>query len=197
MESRVPQLLLNAKIITDDQYKTLLTRQKDSGNSVITDLVKMGLVTEPQITKFLASYYNLSVVDLDNVEIPPDVMKLLSPEFVQKYSVVPLSRSGRNLQVALVDPSIQFIIDDIKFISGFEVEPTLATQNAFLKMIERSYKLHGTLDQILKDMGDGSVELIQDQQEENDLAAIRNAIDVAPIVKLVDGLIYKIQMKYL
>jgi len=189
MESRVPQLLLNAKIINDDQYKTLLTRQKDSGNSVITDLVKMGLVTEPQITKFLASYYNLPVVDLDNVEIPPDVMKLLSPEFVQKYSVVPLSRSGRNLQVALVDPSIQFIIDDIKFISGFEVEPTLATQNAFLKMIERSYKLHGTLDQILKDMGDGSVELIQDQQDENDLAAIRNAIEEAPIVKLVDGLI--------
>jgi type IV pilus assembly protein PilB len=189
MESRVPQLLLNAKIITEDQYKTLLTRQKDSGNSVITDLVKMGLVTEPQITKFLASYYNLPVVDLNKIEIPPDVIKILSPDFVQKYSVIPLSRSGRNLKVALVDPSIDFIIDDIKFISGFEVEPAIAHQNAFLKTIERCYKLAGTLDQILKDMDDGSVEVIQETQEDSDLAAIKSAIEDAPIVKLVDGLI--------
>jgi type IV pilus assembly protein PilB len=190
MESRIPQLLLNAKIITDEQYKTLLIRQKDSGNSIITDLVKMGAVTESQVTQFLANYFDLedwSVVSSDDIEIPEDVLKILSPEFVQKYSVIPLKRTGRNLTVAMVDPSIEFILDDIKFISGFEVEAVLITETTFLRTIERCYKLHGTLDKILQDMDDGTVEVIQEEQEEGDAGAF--SVEDAPIVKLVDGLI--------
>ncbi len=187
MESRIPQLLLNAKLINEEQHKILLTRQKDSGNSVITDLVKMGAVTEKQVTKFLSSYFNLPVTDLNQLEIPEEVLKILSPDFVQKYSVIPLKRSGRNLTVALVDPSVDFIVDDIKFISGYEVEPVLVTENSFLKTIERCYKLHGTLDKILQDMDDGAVQIIQDEDAETDPSAV--GVEDAPIVKLVDGLI--------
>ncbi len=187
MESRIPQLLLNAKIIDEEQHKILLTRQKDSGNSVITDLVKMGAVTEKQITKFLSTYFNLPVADMNKIEIPEEVLKILSPDFVQKYSVIPLKRSGRNLTVALVDPSVDFIVDDIKFISGYEVEPVLVTENSFLKTIERCYKLHGTLDRILQDMDDGAVQIIQEEEDETDPSAL--AVEGAPIVKLVDGLI--------
>jgi len=189
MESRIPQLLLNAKIIGEDQYKTLVSQQKHSGNSVITDLVKMGAMSETQVAKFLAGYYNLKLVELSQVEIPDDVAKILSPEFVQKYSVIPLKRSGRNLTVAMVDPSIDFIIEDIKFISGYEVDPVLVTENVFLRTIERCYKLSGTLDRILQDMDDGEVEVIKDEEDKSDLAQLKDAIEDAPIVKLVDGLI--------
>ncbi len=187
MESRIPQLLLNAKIIDEKQNKILLTRQKDSGNSVITDLIKMGAVTEQQVTKFLSAYFNLPVADMNKLEIPEEVLKILSPDFVQKYSVIPLKRSGRNLTVALVDPSVDFIVDDIKFISGYEVEPVLVSENSFLKTIERCYKLHGTLDKILQDMDDGAVQIIQDEELETDSSAM--SVEDAPIVKLVDGLI--------
>jgi type IV pilus assembly protein PilB len=189
MESRILQLLLNAKLISEDQYKGVVSRQKHSGNSVITDLAKMGALSEAQVAKFLASYYNLKVVNLDGLEIPEDVVKILSPEFVQKYSVVPLKRTGRTLTVAMVDPSIDFIIEDIKFISGFDVDAVVVTENAFLRTIERCYKLSGTLDKILQDMDDGAVELIRDEEEESDLSAIKDAIEDAPIVKLIDGLI--------
>lgn len=187
MESRIPKLLLNAKIISEEQHKILLTRQKDSGNSVITDLVKMGAITEKQVAKFLSTYFNLPIVDLNKLEIPEEVLKILSPDFVQKYSVIPLKRSGRNLTVALVDPSVDFIVDDIKFISGYEIEPVIATETSFLKTIERCYKLHGTLDKILQDMDDGGVQIIQDEDAETDPSEV--AVEDAPIVKLVDGLI--------
>jgi type IV pilus assembly protein PilB len=189
MESRIPQLLLNAKIISDDQYKALLAQQKHSGNTIISDLAKMGLVSEMQAAKFLAGYYNLKLVSLDNAEIPEDILKILSTEFVQKYSVIPLKRSGRNLTVAMVDPSIDFIIEDIKFISGYEVDPVIVTENVFLRTIERCYKLAGTLDKILQDMDDSSVEIVQENEDDSDLTKLRDAIEDAPIVKLIDGLI--------
>lgn len=189
MESRILHLLLNAKLITEDQYKGLVSQQKHSGNSVITDLAKMGALSETQVAKFLASYYNLKVANLEGLEIPEEVVKILSPEFVQKYSVVPLKRTGRTLTVAMVDPSIDFIIEDIKFISGFDVDAVVVTENAFLRTIERCYKLSGTLDKILQDMDEGSVELIKDNEDDGDLSAIKDAIEDAPIVKLIDGLI--------
>ncbi|MFH1010912.1 MAG: type IV-A pilus assembly ATPase PilB [bacterium] len=188
MTSRIPNLLLNSSQITQDHFLIFKSRQKDSGNSAVTDLVKLGVVTEQQIAKFVASYYNLPLVDLEELEIKEEVLRLLSPEFIQKYEVFPVQRSGKMLTVALVDPTIDFVLDDIKFITGFDVDAVVVTETQFLRAIEKYYHLSGTLDKILRDMDDTGVEVVGDF-EERETSELKEAIESAPIVKLVDGVI--------
>ncbi|MBU0691121.1 type IV-A pilus assembly ATPase PilB [bacterium] len=189
MSSRVANLLLNNNLISQEHFLVFKSRQKDSGNSVVTDLAKLGVVSEDQIASFLSTYYGIELIDLEKVEVPEQVLKLLSPDFVQKYQVLPLSRSGKTLRVALVDPSIDFVLEDVKFITGFNVQPAVVTETQFLRAIERYYHLGGTLDKILKDIGDDSgVEVISDRNDA-ELDKLKEEIDAAPIVKLVDGVI--------
>jgi type IV pilus assembly protein PilB len=189
MNSRVPNLLLNNNLISQEQYLLFKSRQKDSGNSVVTELCKLGVISEEQIASFLASYYDLQRVDLDGIDIPETVRKLLSPEFIQKYQALPIKRNGKTLQVALVDPSIDFVVEDIKFITGFNVQATIVTENQFLRAIESFYHMGGTLDKILKEMGDDvTAEVIQDKAE-SDAEKLKEEIDAAPVVKLLDGII--------
>jgi type IV pilus assembly protein PilB len=189
MNSRVPNLLLNNNLITQEQYLLFKSRQKDSGNSVVTELCKLGVVTEDQISSFLASYYDLQKVDLEGSEIPEPVRKLLSPEFIQKYEALPLKRTGKTLQVALVDPSIDFVVEDIKFITGFNVQPCVVTETQFLRALETYYHMGGTLDKILKEMGDDvSAEIIQDKSD-SEAEKLKEEIEAAPVVKLLDGII--------
>ena len=189
MNSRVPNLLLNNNLITQEQYLLFKSRQKDSGNSVVTDLCKLGVVTEDQISSFLSSYYDLQKVDMDGAEIPEPVRKLLSPEFIQKYQALPLKRTGKTLQVALVDPSIDFVVEDIKFITGFNVQPVVITETQFLRALESFYHMGGTLDKILKEMGDDvQAEIVQDRSD-SEAEKLKEEIEAAPVVKLLDGII--------
>ena len=189
MSSRIPNLLLNSSLISQEQYLLFKSRQKDSGNSVVTDLCKLGVVTEDQVAEFLAGYYGLEKMDLERVEIPEAVRKLLSPEFIQKYQVLPVKRTGKILQVALVDPSIDFVLEDIKFITGFNVQATVVTETQFLRAIELYYHMGGTLDKILKDLGDDvGAEIIMDTGDA-EADELREEIEAAPVVKLLDGII--------
>jgi type IV pilus assembly protein PilB len=188
MTSRIPNLLLNANQITQDNFLVFKSRQKDSGNSVVTELVKLGVVTEDQIAKFVANYYNLPLMDLETVDINDEVLHLLSPEFIQKYQVFPIRRRGKILTIGVIDPTIDFVLDDIKFITGFDVEPVIITETQYLRAIEKHYHMNGTLDKILMDMDGTGIEIVE-EAEDAEVSQIKEAIESAPIVKLVDGII--------
>ena len=189
MSSRIPNLLMNNNLLTQEQFLVFKSRQKDSGNSVVTELCKLGVITEDQIAAFLSSYYDLPQVDLEQTEVSDAVRKLLSPEFIQKYQTLPLKRAGKILQVALVDPSIDFVLEDIKFITGFNVQPMVVTETQFLRAIEKYYHMGGTLDKLLRDMGDDpGVELVQEKAD-SEVDKLKEAVEAAPVVKLVDSVI--------
>jgi type IV pilus assembly protein PilB len=95
MSSRLPNLLISNELISQEQYLIFKSRQKDSGNSVITELTKLGVISEEQIAQFISNYYSLELVDLEKHTVPEQVLKLLSKDFIQKYQVLPLSRSGK------------------------------------------------------------------------------------------------------
>jgi hypothetical protein len=188
MNSRLPNLLLNNNLLSQEQYLIFKSRQKDSGNTVLTELTKLGAVDEEQIASFLASYYDIEKIDLEKLEIPEAVRKLLSPEFIQKYQVLPIKRNGKTLQVALVDPSIDFVLEDIKFITGFNVQPSVVTETQFLRALEMYYHMGGTLDKILRDINDEAIEVV-DTRGDIERDKLLEEIDAAPIVKLLDGII--------
>jgi type IV pilus assembly protein PilB len=139
MAVRIGELLLKEKRITPAQLQEVLTYQKTNGGKVGVNLVKLGMVTDEEITDLLSKQYGVPSINLSQFEIDGSIIKLIPPETVQKYQIIPLSRSGATLTIAITDPTNVFAMDDIKFMTGFNVEPVVASESAVLEAIQRYY----------------------------------------------------------
>src|SRR5215467_12167767 len=139
MAVRIGELLLKEKKITPDQLQQALAAQKANGGKLGYNLVKMGFVKDEEITALLSKQYGVPSINLTQFEIDPAVIKLIPPDTAQKYQIVPLSRSGATLTIAMTDPTNVFAMDDIKFMTGYNVEPVVASEIAVMEAIERYY----------------------------------------------------------
>ncbi len=139
MPVRIGELLLKEKRITADQLQQALNYQKGSGGKLGYNLVKMGFVKDEEITALLSKQYGVPSINLAQFEIDPAVIKLIPSETAQKYQIVPLSRAGATLTIAMTDPTNVFAMDDIKFMTGYNVEPVVASETAVSDAIARYY----------------------------------------------------------
>jgi type IV pilus assembly protein PilB len=131
--------LLKEKRITPAQLQEALTYQKTNGGKVGFNLVKLGFVKDEEITSLLSKQYGVPSINLTQFEIDPGIIKLIPAETAHKYQIVPLSRSGATLTIAMTDPTNVFAMDDIKFMTGYNVEPVVASETAVLDAITRYY----------------------------------------------------------
>src|SRR2546422_7214517 len=139
MPVRIGELLLKEKRITPDQLQQALNHQKANGGKLGYILVKMGFVKDEEITSLLSKQYGVPSINLTQFEIDPGIIKLIPAETAHKYQIVPLSRSGATLTIAMTDPTNVFAMDDIKFMTGYNVEPVVASETAVLDAITRYY----------------------------------------------------------
>jgi type IV pilus assembly protein PilB len=139
MPVRIGELLLKERRITPAQLQEALTYQKTSGGKLGFNLVKLGFVKDEEITALLSKQYGVPSINLAQFEIDPAIVKLIPAETVQKYQIVPLSRSGATLTIAMTDPTNVFAMDDIKFMTGYNVEPVVASETAVTEAIRRYY----------------------------------------------------------
>src|SRR5438093_3912473 len=139
MPVRIGELLLKEKRITPDQLQQALNHQKASGGKLGFNLVKMGFVKDEEITALLSKQYGVPSINLAQFEIDPAVIKLIPADTAQKYQIVPLSRAGATLTIAMTDPTNVFAMDDIKFMTGYNVEPVVASETAVIEAIQRYY----------------------------------------------------------
>src|SRR5437763_5910470 len=137
MPVRIGELLLKEKRITPDQLQQALTHQKANGGKLGYNLVKMGFVKDEEITALLSKQYGVPSINLAQFEIDLAVIKLIPAETAQKYQIVPLSRDGATLTIAMTDPTNVFAMDDIKFMTGYNVEPVAASETAVSEAISR------------------------------------------------------------
>jgi type IV pilus assembly protein PilB len=140
MAVRIGELLLKEKRITPAQLQEALNYQKSNGGKLGMNLVKLGFVTDDEITSLLSKQYGVPSINLSQFEIDAGVIKLIPSETANKYQIVPLSRSGATLTIAITDPTNVFAMDDIKFMTGYNVEPVVASESAVLEAIHRYYK---------------------------------------------------------
>src|SRR5207245_4899034 len=138
MPVRIGELLLKEKRITADQLQQALTHQKASGGKLGFNLVKMGLVKDEEITALLSRQYGVPSINLAQFEIDPGVIKLIPADTAQKYQIVPLSRAGATLTIAMTDPTNVFSMDDLRFMTCYNVEPVVASETAVIEAIQRS-----------------------------------------------------------
>src|SRR5947199_7232782 len=139
MPVRIGELLLKEKRITADQLQQALNHQKAQGGKLGYNLVQMGFVKDEEITALLSKQYGVPSINLTQFEIDPAVIKLIPADTAQKYQIVPLSRAGATLTIAMTDPTNVFAMDDIKFMTGYNVEPVVASETAVIEAIQRYY----------------------------------------------------------
>ena len=139
MAVRIGELLLKEKIITPEQLQQALAQQKSNGGKLGYNLVKMGFVTDDEIISLLSKQYGVPSINLSRFEVDAAVIKLIPGETALKYQIVPLSRAGATLTIAMTDPTNVFAMDDIKFMTGYTVEPVVASEAAVMEAIQKYY----------------------------------------------------------
>ena len=189
---RIGELLIREGLITREALEKALQEQKNTGMRVGYNLVKLGFIDEVDLTRMLARQYRMPAVDLSNFEVDARIAKLIPAELAQRHLVLPLKREGRTLTVAMADPSDLGVIDDLKFITRYDIFPVIAGEYTLRNAIERHYgeTPDDALQNLLADIGDdGDVEVVEDREEEVNATALAAAIDDAPVVKLINGLL--------
>lgn len=184
---KLGKLLVSAHLITEEQLQKALLTQKKEGGRLGTVLVKLGYMDEERLLKFLSQQYSIPPVDLSKFTIDPAVIKLIPSDVVQKYQAIPIKRSGAVLSLAMVDPTDIFAIDDIKFMTGYDVEPMVASEGAVNAALAKYYDSSRQLQTVLKDMEIQEEELkIAEEEEEVDISKLKEAVEEAPVVKLAN-----------
>ncbi|MGA1986497.1 MAG: type IV-A pilus assembly ATPase PilB [Candidatus Sulfotelmatobacter sp.] len=191
MSQRLGDLLVKEKIITPEQLEQANKVQKEQSCRLGSALVKLGFLTDEDVTNFLSRQYGVPAINLSYFEIDPAVVKLIPFETAKRYQILPLSRVGASLTIAMVDPTNVFAMDDIKFMTGFNIEPVVASESSILSGIEKAYGTTQqedleTVMQSMSEMSDSDVELSEQQEQELGLSELEKAADEAPVVKLVN-----------
>src|SRR5437763_10430012 len=189
MSQRLGDLLFKEKIITPEQLEQATKAQKEQSCRLGSALVKLGFLTDEDVTNFLSRQYGVPAINLSYFEIDPAVVKLIPFETAKRYQILPLSRVGASLTIAMVDPTNVFAMDDIKFMTGFNIEPVVASESSINEGIEKAYGTTNDddLETVMQSMTDGEADVeLQNEEEELELADLEKAADEAPIVKLVN-----------
>jgi type IV pilus assembly protein PilB len=190
MSQRLGDLLVREKVITNEQLDQALKVQKDGGGRLGSVLVKLGFLSDEDVTNFLSRQYGVPAINLSYFEIDGTVVKLIPYETAKRYQILPLSRVGSSLTIAMVDPTNVFAMDDIKFMTGFNIEPVVASESSIMAGIEKAYggAEEEDLEKVMAQIGesDTDVELSAAEEDELALADLEKAADEAPIVKLVN-----------
>ena len=209
MAVRIGELLLKEKRITPAQLQEALTYQKTNGGKLGFNLVKLGFVKDEEITALLSKQYGVPSINLTQFEIDAWIIKLIPAETAHKYQIIPLSRSGATLTIAMTDPTNVFAMDDIKFMTGYNVEPVVASETAVFEAINRYYAAPAarvreaaggeaaglnpasSLDMVTKALeettaiADDDVEVLE-ELESIDVASLEKQSGEAPIIRLVN-----------
>ena len=206
MPVRIVELLVKEKRITPEQLQEALTEQREHGGRLAANLVRLGHVKDEEITALLSRQYRVPSIALNQFEIAPSVIKLVPADTARKYQIVPLSRAGATLTIAMTDPTNVFAMDDVKFMTGYNVEPVVASEPAVLDALDKYYGLAPAasagplgqpanesalevaaraLDEMPSLVEPGGVEVIDDLEEISAETLARQG-EEAPVIKLVN-----------
>ena len=137
MTNRLGELLIKEKLISPDQLQKAMESQKSGGGRLGANLTKLGFIKESELTSFISKKFGVPAINLSEFEISPEVISLVTKEVCLKHTIIPVNRAGSTLIVATADPSNIFAIDDIKFLTGYNVETAVASEESIKKAIEK------------------------------------------------------------
>src|SRR5438046_8742239 len=188
MSVRLGELLTKASLISQDQLKDALKHQKESGSKLGETLIKLGFVSEEDITECLSQQFGVPSINLAHFEIDSTVIKLIPAEVARKYNILPVNKTGATITIAMADPTNVFAMDDIKFMTGYNVEPVVASELGIKAAIDNYYGTTSSLElkKVMEDLQtqeNADLEVL-DEEEELDMGQLADSAEEAPVVKL-------------
>jgi type IV pilus assembly protein PilB len=191
---RIGDLLLHEGLISREQLQKALEEQRQSGTRVGYNLVKLGFIQENELTRCLARQFKMPAVDLSKFEVDPKIVKLVPADLATKNLVLPLKRDGRTLTVAMADPTNLGVIEDLKFITRYDIFPVIAGEFTLRNVIEKHYEssdvqMSTLLSEIEGLESESDVEVVEEREEEMSATALAAAVDDAPVVKLINAIL--------
>jgi type IV pilus assembly protein PilB len=188
MSVRLGELLTKASLISQDQLKEALRVQKETGGKLGETLIKLGFVSEEDITECLSQQFGVPSINLQHFEIDAGVIKLIPGDVARKYNILPVNKTGATITIAMADPTNVFAMDDIKFMTGYNVEPVVASELGIKAAIDSYYGTTSSLElkKVMEDLQtqeSADLEVLEDD-EEMDVSALADSAEEAPVVKL-------------
>ncbi len=203
MAVKLGDLLVKAKLVTPEQVEAALKSQRDEGGKFGEALIRIGAVSEQDITETLSQQFGVPSIDLAHFEIDPAVIKVVPGEVARKYGVLPVNKTGATLTIAMSDPTNVFAMDDIKFMTGYNVEPVVASEASLRRAIDKHYgtprsvvlkeRPKGTTSVGLSEFNmdeitgfeAGDVDVVRGEEgQEIDLIDLAKSSESAPIIKV-------------
>ncbi len=185
MNERIGELLVKENLLSADQLREAREQAAASGGRVGAQITKLGFLDENELTDFVAKQYGVPSIDLDEFDIDPEVAALIPEDVARKHTVVPVNRAGSTLIVATSDPSNIFALDDIKFLTGYNIQPVVAAEEAIRRTLDTLYEQLTDLDEVMAGFDDGDIDVVHDD-EDFDADGAKSEAEEAPVVKLVN-----------
>jgi type IV pilus assembly protein PilB len=192
---RIGDLLVREGLITREQLEKALQEQKQNGTRVGFNLIKLGFIQELELIRTLAKQFKMPAVDLSKFVVDPKIAKMIPSDLATKNLVVPLKRDGRQLTVAMADPTNLGVLEDLKFITRYDIIPVIAGEFTLKSIIEKIYgkeaeeaQMSALMDTI-EEIADGDVEVVEEKEEEISAAAMQAQMEDAPVVKLLNAIL--------
>ena len=186
MSERLGELLVRENLITLSQLKDAQNEQRQTGERLAYTLTKLGFIGEKDLTSFLSKQYGVPAIDLSEYEIDETIIKLIPKDVAKQHQVIPINRAGSSLIVAMSDPSNIYAIDDIKFLTGYNVEVVVASEDALKDAIGRYYDREVVdYDKIMEGFDEDDIEVAEEGDDE-DIVDLAKASEEAPVVRLVN-----------
>jgi type IV pilus assembly protein PilB len=186
---RLGDLLVAEGLITSDDLRRALSEQRGTSEKLGSILVRLNLVSEEQLIGFLSRQYGIPSITLSQLDIDPEVLRLVPAQLAKRYEVIPIKRTGNALTLAMSDPTNVFALDDVAFLTNLQVLPVVASQGAIRKAIDRTYDSQTTaISDVLEELDSEltTVQLVGDEESAVDVIELKEVADEAPLVRLVN-----------
>jgi type IV pilus assembly protein PilB len=185
VNERIGELLVKENLLSAEQLRKAREETRQKGGRLGAQITQLGFLDENELTDFVAKQYGVPSINLDEFEIEPAVIQLIPEEVAVKHTVIPVNRAGSTLILATADPSNIFALDDIKFLTGYNIQPVVAAEEAIRRAVEKYYDQSASLEEVMGDFDDSDIDLVHDS-DDVDVNALAKESEDAPVVKLVN-----------
>jgi type IV pilus assembly protein PilB len=185
VNEQIGELLVKQNLLTPEQLRKARDEVRSKGGRLGAQITQLGYLDEGDLRDFIAKQYGVPSINLDEFEIERAVIQLIPEDVATKHTVVPVNRAGSTLIVATADPSNIFALDDIKFLTGYNIEPVVAAEESIRRAIDKYYDQSTSLEDVMGDFDDSDIDLVQDD-DQVDVGELAKASEDAPVVKLVN-----------
>jgi type IV pilus assembly protein PilB len=185
VNEKIGELLVKENLLTAEQLNNARDEARAKNERLGTQITALGYLDEAELTDFVAKQYGVPSINLEEFEIDPVVIKLIPEDVAIKHTVIPVNRAGSTLIVATPDPSNIFALDDIKFLTGYNIQPVVAAEDAIRRAIDKHYDQSSSLEDVMGDFDDSDIDLVH-ESEDVDINELARESEDAPVVKLVN-----------